>query len=134
MNFSQTFFPKILLISIAKKHRKDLFIIFLFLPGFHKLYLGLLRQNILNHPIFIILNSFVTETVIYRNQFNDLRSKSIDWFLYDNGLHHERVKYSLEYKVTINHRKVMRIDPELFGIIHSVGTQNFPKKTNISYP
>ena len=28
----------------------------------------------------------------YRNQSIDLRSKSKDWFLYDNGLHHERVK------------------------------------------
>ena len=28
----------------------------------------------------------------YRNQSIDFRSKSMDWFLYDNGLHHERVK------------------------------------------
>ena len=28
----------------------------------------------------------------YRNQFVDWRSKSMDWFLYDNGLCHERVK------------------------------------------
>ena len=28
----------------------------------------------------------------YRNQSIDLRSKSIDWFLYDNGLRLERVK------------------------------------------
>ena len=28
----------------------------------------------------------------YRNQFIDLRSKSMDLFLYDNGLRHERVK------------------------------------------
>ena len=28
----------------------------------------------------------------YRNQTIDLRSKSVDWFLYDNGLSHERVK------------------------------------------
>ena len=28
----------------------------------------------------------------YRNQSFDLRSKSRDWFLYDNGLRHERVK------------------------------------------
>ena len=28
----------------------------------------------------------------YRNQSIDLRSKSMDWFLYDNGLRHERVK------------------------------------------
>ena len=28
----------------------------------------------------------------YRNQSTDLRNKSMDWFLYDNGLRHERVK------------------------------------------
>ena len=28
----------------------------------------------------------------YRNQSIDLRCKSIDWFLYDNGLRHKRVK------------------------------------------
>ena len=28
----------------------------------------------------------------YRNQFIDLQSKSMNWFLYDNGLRHERVK------------------------------------------
>ena len=28
----------------------------------------------------------------YRNQSYDLRSKSMGWFLYDNGLRHERVK------------------------------------------
>ena len=27
----------------------------------------------------------------YRNQSTDLRSKSMDWFLYDNGLRHERI-------------------------------------------
>ena len=28
----------------------------------------------------------------YRNQSTDLLRKSMDWFLYDNGLRHERVK------------------------------------------
>ena len=28
----------------------------------------------------------------YRNQSIDLLCKSVDWFLYDNGLRHERVK------------------------------------------
>ena len=28
----------------------------------------------------------------YRNQSTDLQSKSMDWFLYDRELHHERVK------------------------------------------
>ena len=31
----------------------------------------------------------------YRNQFIDLLCKSMDWFLYDNGLRHERVNYPL---------------------------------------
>ena len=30
----------------------------------------------------------------YRNQSFDLQSKSMDWFLYDRDLHHERVKHS----------------------------------------
>ena len=30
--------------------------------------------------------------ISYRNQSIDLRSKSMDWFLYDIGLRHERVK------------------------------------------
>ena len=29
----------------------------------------------------------------YKNQSTDLLRKSMDWFLYDNGLRHERVKY-----------------------------------------
>ena len=29
----------------------------------------------------------------YRNQSIDLGSKSMDWFLYDNGLRHERVNF-----------------------------------------
>ena len=31
----------------------------------------------------------------YRNQSTDLQRKSMDWFLYDNGLRHERVKLFL---------------------------------------
>ena len=30
--------------------------------------------------------------LLYRNQSIDLQSKSMDWFLYDNGLRRERVK------------------------------------------
>ena len=39
----------------------------------------------------IPLNSFMTKAVSYRNQFTDLHSKSVDWFLYNDGLRHERV-------------------------------------------
>ena len=39
-------------------------------------------------------NPFKTEAVSYRNESIDLASKSMDWFLYDNGLRLERVKLS----------------------------------------
>ena len=34
---------------------------------------------------------------LYRNQSIDLASKSLDWFLYDNGLRHERVKENIVF-------------------------------------
>ena len=34
----------------------------------------------------------MTESLSYRNQSIDLQSKSVDWFLYDTGLCHERFK------------------------------------------
>ena len=45
----------------------------------------------------------------YRNQSIDLLYKSIDWFLYDNGPRHERVKAKvahnkLTYTITILNR------------------------------
>ena len=41
----------------------------------------------------------------YRNQSIDLLRKSMDWFLYDNGLRHERVK-----SIEIKYEKSMRSD------------------------
>ena len=38
------------------------------------------------------LNSFMTEAVII--------CKSMDWFLYDNGLRHERVKLRVYFYIT----------------------------------
>ena len=45
-----------------------------------------------NLQLRFYFNSFMTGTLSYKNQSIDLQSKSIDWFLYDNGLRHERVK------------------------------------------
>ena len=44
------------------------------------------------HSALNLFSSFMTEAVIYRNQSIDWQSKSTDWFLYDNGLRHERVR------------------------------------------
>ena len=35
--------------------------------------------------------------ISYRNQSIDLRSKSMDWFLFDIGLRHERVNKGHKY-------------------------------------
>ena len=43
------------------------------------------------------LNSFMTEAVIINHSI-DLLRKSMDWFLYDNELRHERVKSNSIYK------------------------------------
>ena len=42
-------------------------------------------------------NSFMTEALSYRNQSIDLFCKSMDWFLYDNGLRHEVLMKSYDY-------------------------------------
>ena len=45
------------------------------------------------------MNSFRGEVSLsYRNQSIDLRSKSMDWFLYDRDLRHERVKAKENYQ------------------------------------
>ena len=41
---------------------------------------------------FGTLNLSWRRPMSYRNQSNDSWSKSMDWFLYDNGLRHERLK------------------------------------------
>ena len=40
-------------------------------------------------------------TLSYRNQSIDLLRKSMNWFLYDNGLRHERVKNNVTAYVWI---------------------------------
>ena len=55
-------------------------------------------QSIVNSQLLLENDSSYTLTLSwrrplsYRNQSIDLQSKSMDWFLYDNGLYHERVK------------------------------------------
>ena len=56
-------------------------------------------QNVQNHSYlhgFIQEHLFLTlswrRPISYRNQSIDLLCKSVDWFLYDIGLRHERVK------------------------------------------
>ena len=52
----------------------------------------------------------------YRNQSIDLWSKLMDWFLYDNGLRHERVKITLIFS----------------PIISSPSIPFYPKETNVN--
>ena len=58
---------------------------------------GFTKNDNLVRPLYDMLFYCVLLTLSwqrplsYRNQFIDLQSKSMDWFLYDNDLHHERV-------------------------------------------
>ena len=47
------------------------------------------------HVLYFPLTLSWRRPLPYRNQSIDLHSKSVDWFLYDNGLRHERVKKDL---------------------------------------
>ena len=53
-------------------------------------------QTIWKHKVSVYIHNSLTlswrRPLSYRNQSVDLRSKSMGWFLYDNGLHHEMVK------------------------------------------
>ena len=53
----------------------------------------LLVVNYFRKKLSIRLNLSWRRPLSYKNQSTDLRSKSMNWFLYDNGLRHERVKY-----------------------------------------
>ena len=46
--------------------------------------------------------------ILHRNQSTDLQSKSMDWFLYDIGLRHERLKYDYSYGPVVNNLKEKR--------------------------
>ena len=48
---------------------------------------------------FPILTLSWRRPLSYRNQSIDLPSKSMDWFLYDNDLRHERVKINLKKSI-----------------------------------
>ena len=52
--------------------------------------------------------------LLYRNLSIDLHSKSMDWFLYDNNLRHERVKQS----PVINAGPKIDIDKIIFFLFH----------------
>ena len=42
-------------------------------------------------PVIKCIKSFMTEVPTHRNQSIDLLRKSMDWFIYDKDLRHERV-------------------------------------------
>ena len=54
-----------------------------------------------NMLCFFLLNTLTLSrrrSISYRNQYNDLLYKSMDWFLYNIGLRRERVKKPFFFK------------------------------------
>ena len=64
---------------------------FLFLFCF--LLFAVILRSLFKNFIFCF-NSFMIEFPLYRNHSIDLQSRSMNWFLYDRDLRHERVNYS----------------------------------------
>ena len=67
-------------------------------PGMNRLIGVNDRENIWSHKNKKALTPSRRRPLSYRNQSINLRSKSMDWFLYDNGLRHERVRSILSSK------------------------------------
>ena len=60
------------------------------------------------HNIFYITLSW-RRSLSKRNQSIDLQSKSMDWFLYNNGLRHERLK-----QLGSNYYRISKFSPSFF--------------------
>ena len=59
---------------------------------------------------------YLLNSLSYRNQSIDLLGKSMDWFLCDSGLRHERVKHwNIEVSTTIIKHICLNIDEHLTG-------------------
>ena len=57
-----------------------------------KAYLGPNLTSVVDLFCENIVNVFMTETLLYRNQYINLLDKSMDWFLYGRDFSHERVE------------------------------------------
>ena len=73
--------------------------------------------------LIILFNLSWQRPLSYRNQSIDLPAKSMDWFLYDNGLRHERVK------TTKSHPKSIRIPFHTFKK-HKSPNQRITRRRN----
>ena len=49
----------------------------------------------------------------YRNQSIDLLRKSMDWFLYDDGIRHERVNNTGTLSVLLNYKAMLIVSKDL---------------------
>ena len=69
-----------------------------------------------------IVNSFMTEVLSYRNQSINSLCKSVEWFLYDRDLRHERVKDLKDSvnAVTANSSDICFLGIEMWKIIKGV--------------
>ena len=73
-------------------------------PSSDKLRMSLCKYSKLfshSHAFYLHLTLSWRRPLSYRNQSTDLQSKSMDWFLYDNDLRHERVNKSDKNYVVI---------------------------------
>ena len=76
------FFDIVFMISPASKYVRSKWFPF---------FVAIIKQNFRTYCLIWLTLSW-RRPLSYRNQSIDLLCKSVDWFLYDNGLRHEKVK------------------------------------------
>ena len=70
--------------------------------------------------LFSVLTLSRRKSLSYRNESIDLLRKSMDWFLYDNGLRLERVKWLLSNEICTNKNLSKLCFIILYGVLVKV--------------
>ena len=85
-----------------------------FCTSHKKLSMDVIRVLLL---LFLTLNPSWWRSISYRNQSIDLQSKSMDWFLYDADLRHERVKQVFDLRLIESYFKPQNAGCSKFQVI-----------------
>ena len=99
--------------------------IFMWIFGFFKNSFFTEHLRTTTSQISMMLTLLCRRSLSYRNQPIDLLCKSMDWFLYDNGLCHENVKSLAVWKHCKIFKRICHFSTWMKGLIKSTMTSSF---------
>ena len=86
---------------IQKKYWNWLLATLAFFKHFRKTVSAYVLNRVVNMSLFLVITLSWQMSLSFRKQSTDLLSKSMDWFLYDKDLRHERDKGKLKFFLTV---------------------------------